>query len=962
MFVQLSQRALKLKNLDFLIADLFVFAITPFITLWIRLDCLLPTTQFSAGLLLALTVFIFTKLLCTSIFGCYRRYWRFATTEDLLQLAAASAVICFLESLFLSIIHLNLSTPAYLLPRSFPLLDGLLTFMGIAAVRLSVKIVEKTLRQRQRRTVHSHERVIIYGAGSAGVALVNAIRLHERSTFFPVAFVDDDLKKLDLKIQGIPVLGGQQQLLRLVDRLNAARVIIAMPSASGQTIREIVRICRDRNIPTSTLPNIHEFINGKVTVSSVRNVKIEDLLRRDAIPADLGQAASVLHAKRVLVTGAGGSIGSEVCRQVLQCAPAQLILMGHGENSVFLIHQELSQILRALQISCPEKSTQLVTLIADLKDQARLQYAFERYKPDVVFHAAAHKHVPLMEMNVPEAITNNVMGTQNLVEAALANRVKQFVMISTDKAVNPSSVMGASKRLGELIVLNAAQRYPTQYCVVRFGNVLGSRGSVVPIFKEQIERGGPITITHPEVTRYFMTIPEAVQLVLQAMVLSRGGEIFMLNMGYPIKIVDLAQDLIRLSGYRVNSDIEIVYTGLRPGEKMHEELLLADETYEPTVNENLLIVKNECNQIPAQLEDELQAIIQAALRNDESKIRAGLKRLIPGAQMRSPTHSLDSDIAIASSLSQRLRASFPESNGIAAEIKRPLPLNLSVKSIDRAVNGAVNGRVGIHREDIDSETIEQELSGTQASDFRVLYQPVLLLQKDYLVEGFEALLHWQHPRHGLLRSSQFIEMANQTEYIHEIGFWGVRAVCLQLCKFEVLKPHPTFTISVNLSNAQLLHPDLIARLTQIFQETQVNVTRLCFEIPEQFITRQGEGAIAILLKMKGLGLRLLLDNFGFSPMQQLSPVMEWVHLFDGFKIDRSRIHELTQEADNLDFFRTALDLSEHWGLDMIATGIESPHQLTQLKNLRCKYGQGYFFLRPVKGEHAHVLLQGQSLN
>jgi EAL domain-containing protein (putative c-di-GMP-specific phosphodiesterase class I) len=393
-----------------------------------------------------------------------------------------------------------------------------------------------------------------------------------------------------------------------------------------------------------------------------------------------------------------------------------------------------------------------------------------------------------------------------------------------------------------------------------------------------------------------------------------------------------------------------VYTGLRPGEKMHEELLLADETYEPTVNENLLTVKQDCEQIPARLEEELQSIIQAALSNDESKIRAGLRRLIPGAQMRSLSSS---DIATTRPPDQRLRDSFAESDRINPDRDQPLLLSSSLNGMSRTA---------VNIDAIDVDTITEELSGTQASDFRVLYQPVLLLQKDYLVEGFEALLHWQHPRYGLMRSSQFIEMANETKYIHNIGFWGVRAVCLQLGKFEVLKPHPTFTISINLSNAQLLHPDLIPRLTQIFQETQVNVTRLCFEIPEQFITRQGEGAIAILLKMKGLGLRLLLDNFGFSPMKQLSPVMEWVHLFDGFKIDRSRIHELTQDTDNLDFFRTALDLSEHWGLDMIATGIESPHQLTQLKNLRCKYGQGYFFLRPVEGEQAHVLIQGQSLN
>lgn len=937
MFLQLCQSALKLKNFNFLIADICIFTCTPFLTLWMRLDDWFLIRSFSHGLILSLSVFIIVKILCLTVLGCYRGCWRFASTENLLEIAAACASISLVESVILSIVFFYSVSNVFLLPRSFPLLDGLLTFIGVGAVRFSIKAVENS--RYQRRSRQAHEPVIIYGAGSAGVALVDAIRQRRRSTLEPIAFVDDDPKKLDLKIRGISVLGSRLQLPGLATSLGVKRVIIAIPSAGGAAIREIVQMCQSHGIATSTLPSIHEMINGTVNPRSVRDVKIEDLLRRDTICSDLESVAPDLRSKRVLVTGAGGSIGSEICRQVLQCHPAELILMGHGENSVFLIQQELSQVLQVLKTTQPHLSIRLSVLIADLKDHVRLDYAFRRFRPEVVFHAAAHKHVPMMELNPPEAIMNNVLGTQNLVDVSLAYGISQLVMISTDKAVNPSSLMGASKRMGELIVLKAAQQRQRQFCVVRFGNVLGSRGSVVPTLKGQIERGGPVTITHPDVTRYFMTIPEAVHLVLQATVMSQGGEIFMLNMGHPIKIVDLAQDLIRLSGYEVGSEIEIVYTGLRPGEKLHEELFLADESYEPTANENLLVVQNAYAQVPPHLEAGLRSLLQAALDHNEPMIRFCVKRLIPGFQSDSVSSIFPTQQALyftQTKPSKRHRK--------RADVTRPMPLSPPLSLID-------------------GHKLAQELSAAEVrQDFKVLYQPILLLQKEYAVTGFEALLHWQHPRHGLMPSSQFIQTADQTQCIHAIGLWGMREVCVQMCTLEALNLHPSFTISVNWSTSQLLHPDFIASLSAIFQSTQVNVARLCFEIPEQFIAQHPEGAIATLLKMKGLGVRLFLDNFGLSPLTHLSPLMDWVHVFDGFKIDRSRIHALSQELDSLDFFETALHLSENCGLDMIATGIESSHQLTQLKTLRCKYGQGYFFLRPIEGKQAEVLLQSQCLN
>ncbi len=374
-----------------------------------------------------------------------------------------------------------------------------------------------------------------------------------------------------------------------------------------------------------TVPGLFDILSGQASVSQIRDVDIEDLLRREPVQTDTSAVEGMLRNCRVLVTGAGGSIGSELCRQIANCDPEVLILVGHGENSIFAVANELLQLWPELLIE---------TVIADVRDLKRMQQVFQRYRPETVFHAAAHKHVPLMEANVAEAVTNNVRGTANLLRLAEAHQVGRFVFVSTDKAVNPSSVMGATKRVAELLVQAAARRSQKPYVAVRFGNVLDSRGSVVPLFREQIGRGGPVTITHPDVQRYFMTIPEAVQLVLQASALGQGGEVFALDMGEPIRIVDLAQDLIHLSGLEVGEDIEIVYTGLRPGEKLVEEIFLTSEEYLPTRHEKIFASLDGLNGLSSSidLERAVEELIPLAQRGDESRIRAKLKEIVPEYQ------------------------------------------------------------------------------------------------------------------------------------------------------------------------------------------------------------------------------------------------------------------------------------------------------------------------------------------
>jgi FlaA1/EpsC-like NDP-sugar epimerase len=438
----------------------------------------------------------------------------------------------------------------------------------------------------------------------------------------PVAFLDDDWRKYGARIHGVPIVGGRQKIANLMSDYAVQQAIIAMPTASGKMIRELTQLCRDAHLPVRTVPGVFELLDGSVTVNQLRPIEITDLLRREPIQSNLAPVLHLLKGKRVLVTGAGGSIGSELCRQIARCEPGALILLGHGENSIFDASNEFYSAYPQLTIQ---------TVVADIRDSERLHNVFARQRPDIVFHTAAHKHVPLMEENVEDAVSNNVIGTRNMLAAAAQQGVNHFVLISTDKAVNPSSVMGTTKRIAELLVQETAKQTGRNFVVVRFGNVLGSRGSVVPTFKKQIAQGGPITVTHPEVRRYFMTIPEAIQLVLQATTLGKGGEIFFLEMGEPVKIVDLARDLIRLSGLEEGQDVDIVFTGLRPGEKLFEELTLSAEEYGKTAHDKIYVNHNgysNCSLITDH-SSLLDALIAAAQCGEPAEVRRLLREIVP---------------------------------------------------------------------------------------------------------------------------------------------------------------------------------------------------------------------------------------------------------------------------------------------------------------------------------------------
>lgn len=518
-----------------------------------------------------LTIF---NVIIFNIFGLYTSLWSYASIDELIKIFFAAAI----SSVGSYPIGLLLHMP---LPRSTYAISFMLIFIFVGGSRFSYRI----LRRAKRVLIHESDkiRVMIVGAGDAGSMVIREMQRHEGFSYMPVVVVDDDKRKYKTKIHGVPVRGGKEKIIKLAEEYNVSEIIIAIPSAPKQAKSEIIKICKQTNCKLKTLPGMYELINDKVSIKQIRDVSIEDILGRNEIKLNIEEISSYIHNGVILVTGGGGSIGSELCRQLARFQPRKLLILDIYENNAYDLQNELKYIYKG--------KLDFEVIIASVRDKARLQEIFAKYKPTVVFHAAAHKHVPLMESNAVEAIKNNVFGTLNVAQCADEFGVKRFVLISTDKAVNPTNVMGATKRFAEMIIQSLDKQSKTEFVAVRFGNVLGSNGSVIPLFKKQIAQGGPVTVTHPEITRYFMTIPEAAQLVIQAGAMASGGEIFVLDMGESVKIDDLARDVIRLSGYVPDIDIKIEYTGLRPGEKLYEELLLAEEGIMTTKHEHIFVAK-----------------------------------------------------------------------------------------------------------------------------------------------------------------------------------------------------------------------------------------------------------------------------------------------------------------------------------------------------------------------------------
>jgi FlaA1/EpsC-like NDP-sugar epimerase len=619
------------RNRFVLIGDIALIIVSVLGSFALRLDVGKLPFYFPAALAMC-AVALIIKLPVYFYFGLYRRLWIYASTSELRLITVAVTTASVLTSgIMLLLNFLNLVKPG--MPRSALGIDWLISLVLIGGSRFALRILAEQ-SAAPRSALREARRTLIIGAGDAGALVVRELQKLSQLNLMPIGFLDDDPAKQNHQIYGVSVIGRVNKIAEILDSRQVDEVIIAIPSAPGKIIRLVNDACRQKGISSRTMPGMYELIGGKVSVNRLREVDITDLLRRDPIKIDDHLIGAIINGKRVLVTGAGGSIGREICRQVARWDPSELVLLGHGENSIFESLLELTENFPSLTIH---------PVIADVRDADRIQEMFKVHRPQMVFHAAAHKHVPLMEANVEEAVTNNVLGTRNVVEAANRHEVERLVLISTDKAVRPVNIMGATKRLAEMIVLDAAHRNKRVYSVVRFGNVLGSRGSVVPHFKNQIARGGPVTVTHPDMYRYFMIIPEAVHLVLQAAAMGAGGEVFMLNMGQQVRILDLAEDLIRLSGLEPYRDIEITFSGIRPGEKLREDLWEDGVQFEPTPHSEIYRAVDEEKVDSSQLAPIIDNLIDLAHRSRTESLIRVLDESIPSASVRSnPTPDMTS--------------------------------------------------------------------------------------------------------------------------------------------------------------------------------------------------------------------------------------------------------------------------------------------------------------------------------
>jgi FlaA1/EpsC-like NDP-sugar epimerase len=555
------------------------------------------------------------KLVVFYAFGLYQKWWRYVSGRDFLLILRAVAV----SSALLVVVFAVAKPFEDALPRSVEVMDFLLTALLIAGARLAVRLVLERPSRGARMPKHE---VLVVGAGSGGQMVVRELQLNPNLGATAIGFVDDDPRKRGMRMLGLKVLGSTQEIERILDETKPNEVVIAIPSAPGTLRGRIVAACRDREVRVRTLPTVFELLRGGVQLNrQLREVQVEDVLGREPIVRELDRVAAYLRDRIVLVTGAGGSIGSELCRQIAQVKPRLLVMLDHAEDNLFQIDREMVE---------ERHFANCEAVLADCREPHRMLEVMQRFKPDVVFHAAAYKHVPLMEANPLEAVRNNAIATRVTAETAAASKVERFVLISTDKAVNPQTVMGASKAMAEWIVQAAGERYPeTRFASVRFGNVLASSGSVVPIFRSQIERGGPVTVTHPDMTRYFMTIPEAVQLVIRTGDIGAGkGEVFVLDMGEPVKIVDLAHNMIRLAGYEPEQDIAIEFTQPRPGEKLHEVLFSSGEDVQPTAARRINRAVRQNPIDPEWVESTLDSLEHLVLAGDEANLAERVVEMI----------------------------------------------------------------------------------------------------------------------------------------------------------------------------------------------------------------------------------------------------------------------------------------------------------------------------------------------
>jgi len=591
-------------KMKLILIDAVILAVVPIIALLLRYDGVIPNAEY-ATFRVCLPWMVLINLGIFYFYGLYHRIWHYARIRDLIAIIGAVSI----SQAVIFIVTMLAEIPV---PRSVLILSWLLGIGAIGVSRLMFKINFDMVTESKG----DKDNLLIVGAGDAGAMLVRELEQNAAATTNIIGFVDDDEKKRNGRLAGFPILGTVNELPQVVKANKVDEIVIAIPSADGDTIRHIDGKCRQTGAKVRIMPGIYEMVSNEVGMGEMREIRLEDLLRREPIHLDFAKITNYIAGKTVLITGAGGSIGSEIARQISRVGAKEIILLGRGENSIYEIHQELKR-------KFPEQAYH--TVIANITDKERMAKVFKLFHPQVVFHAAAHKHVPLMEIQPDEAVKNNVFGTQNVAELADVNHAEIFVLISTDKAVNPTSVMGATKRTAELVLQEINQHSNTKFVTVRFGNVLGSRGSVVPLFEKQIAAGGPVTVTDKEMTRFFMTIPEAVQLVLQAGSQAEGGEVFLFDMGKPVKIKDMAEDLIRLHGFTPGKDIKITYTGLRPGEKLYEELLTSEEGTTSTKHKK--IFKAHIQPLD---EQDLKASLQTLNETtDKQTILKTLKHMIP---------------------------------------------------------------------------------------------------------------------------------------------------------------------------------------------------------------------------------------------------------------------------------------------------------------------------------------------